>query len=45
MNVQDKGNIKDQRRRAVRTASVLAVIALLIFIAFILSGVLGSVNG
>jgi len=32
----------EQRSRAVRTAWVLAVIAALIFISFILSGVLGS---
>ncbi|MEE8496378.1 MAG: hypothetical protein V3S21_07860 [Xanthomonadales bacterium] len=35
-------DIKEQRRRAVKTAWLLAAIAGLIFIAFILSGVLGS---
>jgi hypothetical protein len=34
-------DIRQQRSRAVKTAWVLAVIAGLIFIAFILSGVLG----
>jgi hypothetical protein len=33
-------NISEQRRRAVRTAWLLAVVAALIFTAFILSGVL-----
>jgi len=39
MNQQD---IREQRSRAVKTAWVLAAIAALIFISFILSGVLGS---
>jgi uncharacterized membrane protein len=37
---QDK--LSEQRRRAVKTAWVLAIVAAVIFIAFILSGVLGS---
>jgi hypothetical protein len=36
------GDIKQQRRRAVKTAWLLAAIAALIFIAFVLSGVLKS---
>jgi len=35
-------HVTEQRRKALRTAWILAVIALLIFTAFILSGVLGS---
>jgi len=35
-------NVSAQRRRAVRTAWMLAVVAALIFIAFILSGVLNA---
>jgi hypothetical protein len=35
-------DLKAQRSRAVKTAVVLALIAALIFVAFILSGVLGS---
>jgi hypothetical protein len=35
-------DMQARRNRAVKTAWVLAVIAALIFIAFILSGVLGS---
>jgi hypothetical protein len=35
-------DIKGRRSRAVKTAWVLAFIALSIFVAFILSGVLGS---
>jgi hypothetical protein len=42
MDVQKQDNITDQRRRAVRTALALAFVALLIFVAFILSGVLGT---
>lgn len=36
------GEYRDQRRRAVRTAWVLAGVAVMIFIAFILTGVRGS---
>jgi len=35
-------DINHQRKRAVRTAWVLAIVAAMIFIAFILSGVLGT---
>ena len=42
MEMANQGNIKEQRRRAVKTAWLLAAIAALIFIAFILSGVLES---
>ena len=35
-------DIKAQRKRAVKTAWVLAIIAALIFAAFVLSGVLGT---
>jgi hypothetical protein len=35
-------NTENQRAQAVKTAWILAVIAALIFIAFILSGVMGS---
>jgi len=35
-------NFKEQQRRAVLTAWVLAAIAFLIFLWFVLSGVLGS---
>jgi hypothetical protein len=42
MEMASQGDIKEQRRRAVRTAWLLAAIAALIFIAFVLSGILGS---
>lgn len=42
MSTMDRDDLKAQRNRAVKTAWVLAAIALLIFITFILSGVLGS---
>ena len=42
MEMVNQGDIKEQRRRAVKTAWVLAAVAALIFIAFVLSGVLGS---
>jgi len=35
-------DLKEQKRRAVLTAWVLAAVAFLIFIAFVLSGMLGS---
>ena len=37
-----EADLKSQRSRAVKTAWVLAAVALAIFIAFVLSGVLGS---
>jgi len=40
--MEDQQLAKQRRSRAVRTAWVLAMIAGLIFIAFILSGVLGN---
>jgi hypothetical protein len=42
MEMTSQGDIKEQRRRALKTAWVLAAVAALIFIAFVLSGVLGS---
>jgi len=42
MELTGQNNIEERRRRAVKTAWVLAVVAALIFIAFILSGVMGS---
>jgi hypothetical protein len=42
MSMAASGNTSEQRKKAVKTAWVLAVVAALIFIAFILSGVLKS---
>ena len=42
MEVASRDDLKDQRNRAVKTAWLIAFIAATIFIAFILSGVLGS---
>ncbi len=42
VDMTQQDSISNKRKRAVRTAWVLAVIAALIFVAFILSGVLGS---
>jgi hypothetical protein len=42
MELTGQDNIEARRKRAVRTAWVLALVAALIFVAFILSGVLGS---
>jgi len=42
METMNQRDIQEQRSRAVKTAWVLAAIAALIFISFILSGVLGS---
>lgn len=42
MELAKNHNMQERRNRAVKTAWVLALIALAIFIAFILSGVLGS---
>jgi hypothetical protein len=42
METVDQQDIKERRNRAVKTAWVLAAIAAMIFISFILSGVLGS---
>jgi hypothetical protein len=42
MELTGQDNIENRRKRAVRTAWALALVAALIFIAFILSGVLGS---
>jgi len=41
MEMTGPDNIHDQRRRAVKTAWILGIVAAMIFIAFILSGVLG----
>jgi len=40
--MEDRHDIKEQRKRAVKTAWMLAAVATLIFIAFVLSEVLGS---
>jgi len=42
MEMAQRSDIKKQRRQAAKTAWLLAAIAALIFITFILSGVLGS---
>jgi len=42
MDVASRDEIKMRRRRAVKTAWLLALIAAIIFTAFILSGVLGT---
>ncbi len=42
MEMAGQDDFKKRRRQAVKTAWLLAAIATLIFIAFILSGVLGS---
>lgn len=42
MSGTGQNDLKARRGRAVKTAWVLAVVALLIFLSFILSGVLGS---
>ncbi len=42
MEIVNQDEIKERRRRAMKTAWVLAAVAALIFIAFVRSGVLGS---
>ena len=42
MEMVSHDDMKDRRNRAVRTAWLLAIVAVVIFITFILSGVLGS---
>ena len=42
MEGMQQEELRQRRSRAVRTAWVLALVAALIFVAFILSGVLGS---
>jgi hypothetical protein len=42
MEMADWEDARAQRKRAVKTAWLLALVAALIFFAFILSGVLGS---
>ena len=42
MSTESHSDIKSQRKRAVKTALVLGFIAVVIFIAFILSGVLST---
>jgi hypothetical protein len=42
MEGMQQDELRQRRSRAVRTAWVLALVAALIFVAFILSGVLGS---
>ena len=42
MDMVSRDDIKDRRKRAVKTALLLAFVAAMIFIAFILSGVLSS---
>ena len=40
--IMNESDMKEQRRRVVLTACVLGAIAFLIFIAFVLSGILSS---
>ena len=42
METVNERDLQEQRKRAVKTALVLAAIAVLIFLAFIFSGVRGS---
>jgi hypothetical protein len=42
MNLTTQDKLKDRRKRAVRTAWLLGLVATLIFTAFILSGVRGA---
>jgi len=42
MEVTSQVDIKEQRRRVMKTAWLLAAVAALIFIVFVLTGVLGS---
>jgi len=42
MEAVNERDLQEQRKRAVKTAWVLAAIAILIFLAFIFSGVQGS---
>ncbi len=42
MNADSHHDIKDQRKKAVKTALALGFVAAVIFIAFILSGVFGT---
>ena len=44
MEMSERDEIRARRNRAVKTAWALAAVALLIFVAFILSGVLGSAD-
>ena len=42
MELTAQDDIRNRRNRAVKTAWVLGIIAVIIFVAFILTGVLGS---
>jgi hypothetical protein len=42
MEMAASGNMREQRKKALKTAWVLAIVAALIFVAFVLSGVLRS---
>ncbi len=42
MNADNRHDIKEQRKKAVKTALALGFVAVVIFIAFILSGVLST---
>jgi hypothetical protein len=42
MELTEHDDIRNRRRRAVKTAWALAIVAIMIFVAFILSGVLGT---
>lgn len=42
MTDQNRDDLQEQRRRAVKTAWVLAAVAIAVFSAFVLSGVLGN---
>lgn len=44
MSADSHDTVEKRRSRAVKTAWLLAVVAAMIFIAFVLSGVLGALN-
>jgi len=41
MNIENRDDINTRRSRAVKTAWLLGLVAAMIFVAFVLSGVLG----
>ncbi len=42
MATVEPNDVRERRRRAVRTALLLAAVAVSVFVAFVLTGVLGS---
>lgn len=42
MTAAPQDNLQKRRKRAVRTALVLAAVAVAVFVAFLLTGILGS---